>query len=148
MNISGCLIGTHLVRIAEHRNSALIADAADEHWHAIHKALSPIIGIQGVVSLYRRSVFLARVRYNWLREPDSSEVLSQPLDSLRAALVPQSSDDAVAAQLALLQIFNDLLEHLIGTSLTDRLLDPVWQDAQSPRDGDHHTQGVTEDKKS
>ena len=147
MNISGCSIGTHLARLAEHRNSTLIADAADEHWHAIHRALSPIIGVQGVVSLYRRTVNLARARYAWLREPDSSEPLSKPLDSLRAAFLKQSPDDAAAAQLALLQIFNDLLEHLIGNSLTDRLLDAVWQDAQCPRDGDRNTQEDTEDKK-
>jgi hypothetical protein len=45
---------------------------------------------------------------------------------LRAALATQSSAEAADANAAVLQTFHDLLTSLIGASLTERLLRPVW----------------------
>jgi hypothetical protein len=45
---------------------------------------------------------------------------------LRAALAGQASAEAAALNAALLGTFYDLLSSLIGATLTERLLDPVW----------------------
>ena len=138
MKISRCPIGTQLSRLAERSNSGLVADAADEHWHAIHDALSAVVGAHGVGALYLRSVYLTRAEHPWLVEPDQAELPSKPLGSLHAALSGQSSADAAAAQASLLQTFNDLLENLIGSSLTDRLLGPLWQQPPGVRNAQDH----------
>lgn len=128
MDITGCFIGTHLRRLADHPDPAVLADASVQHWHAVRAALVPVIGLQGVAALYRRSHFLARREFEWLAsDADADPSPANPFDGLRVALMQQPGSRAASAQIAMLQIFNDLLTSLIGSPLTDRLLASVWE---------------------
>jgi hypothetical protein len=93
----------------------------------VSEALSSIIGARGVEALHRRSVFLARAQHGWLPEPAADQSMADSVNAMLEAYSAHSAAEAVSAQTALLQTFNDLLENLIGSSLTDRLLEPVWQ---------------------
>ncbi len=104
-----------------------VARAAVTIWRAIDDALSPVIGLRGSSALYRRSLHLARGAYPCLAA--AYEGTSQPGDfsALEAALAQQTSMDAASAHDTLLQTFHDLLADLIGRSLTQRLLQAVWE---------------------
>jgi len=88
--------------------------------------LSHIIGKRGVVALYERSLHIHRVQFPWLNSSQIGAVDSDPFDNLREALSTQSGSICIAAHSAVLESFCDLLSNLIGTSLTERLLDAVW----------------------
>ena len=104
---------------------SMIAQSALSTWRDIDDALSPIIGRRGVAGLYKRSLSLTRVAYPALTAV--FEVTRAPGDysTLQQALAQQSAPAALAASVALLQTFRDLLTKLIGQSLSARLLDPV-----------------------
>ena len=51
--------------------------------------------------------------------------------ALQIVLAQQTCPIAVAANMALLQNFQDVLTSLIGLSLTERLLRPVWDKVSS-----------------
>jgi hypothetical protein len=99
-----------------------IADTAVEAWTAIDSALSPIVGTRGVAALYSRSVHLAVPDHPWLAAANEGALQPGDFASLRAALSLQPEANAAAAHDAILQTFQDLLNNLIGQSLTQRLL--------------------------
>jgi type II secretory pathway component PulK len=51
--------------------------------------------------------------------------------SLRATLSQQTGSNAADAQDAMLQSFHDLLNNLLGRTLTQRLLQAVWDQPSS-----------------
>lgn len=108
-----------------------IADAAVEAWVAIDGALSPIVGPRGIAALYKRSVHLAVADHPWLAPAYEGALQPGDFASLRAALSQQTAENAAAAHDALMKTFQDLLNNLIGRSLTQRLLHAVW-DHDSP----------------
>jgi hypothetical protein len=119
------------------RMAASGADAGQiaEHvivlWRGIMETLSPIIGQAGVVALYQRSVFLTRHDHPCLQK--AVELASPPdqFAPLHAVLTPLSAADAANAAAALMHTFRDLLDHLIGSSLTERLLRSIWNSPSS-----------------
>lgn len=113
-------------RLAIHADAGQVADAVDEVWREIDQALHPIVGHRGVVALYNRSLTLAAARHPWLADGHLGGLAAVDPSALRAALVRQAPVEAAAGGGALLQCFRDLLCSLIGASLTDRLLRPVW----------------------
>lgn len=110
---------------AQAQSAAQVADTAQQTWHAIHAALSPVIGARGVQALYRRTVYLTRNAHPWL---DGGREATESADfaRLQAALAQQTSAVAAAGHSALLRQFLELLTSLIGESLTERLLRSVW----------------------
>ena len=64
---------------------------------------------------------------------------------MRAALSQQTAANAAAAHDAMLQTFQDLLDNLIGRSLTQRLLQAVW-DQPSSGDAVQDTIAMNTDK--
>ena len=108
-----------------------IADAAIALWSAIDAALAPVIGPRGSTALYKRSLHLSRGSYPWLGA--AYEGAGKPADfsSLRAALLQQPPARAAAGNYAALKTFHDLLADLIGRSLTQRLLQAVWESPSS-----------------
>ena len=92
----------------------------------IDLALSPIVGQRGMAALYKRSLHIARPMHPWL--PTAAEGAESEMDlaDLTAALATRTSADAAAAGAQLLKSFRALLTTLIGESLTERLLRPVW----------------------
>ena len=108
-----------------------LADAAVSLWRDMSDALSPIIGPRGVAALYKRSLYLTRGEYPWLADAHEGVVLQGDYKLLHKALVQQEGPHAAAANAALLQTFYDLLRSLIGESLTERLLHPLWNNLSS-----------------
>ncbi|MDI3354306.1 hypothetical protein MO767_07940 [Pseudomonas sp. UYIF39] len=95
-------------------------------------ALTPIIGQQGVVALYRRSLHLCASRHPRLAGTyDSVQAASLDLTALKSVLVEQSEADALFFGDVLLTTFYELLTTLIGPSLTARLLRGVWEPSLS-----------------
>lgn len=94
-------------------------------------ALSPIIGQPGVDALFKRSIYLTRGAHPCLAIVVEDKAQPDALAALQDALAQQAGATAVAANVALLQNFQDLLSSLIGLSLTERLLRPVWDKPSS-----------------
>ena len=113
-------------RIGEDASAAQIAEAIVSTWQGIEAALSPVIGKRGVAALYERSLHLSGLSHPWLAATRESVQTTMDLPALKSALSQQSSANAAAAGGALLQTVYELLASLIGPSLTERLLDPVW----------------------
>lgn len=108
-----------------------IAEQVIALWRGISDALSPIIGPAGIVALYQRSVFLTRGRHPSLHDAGVLASAPDEFAPLRAALLPLSGVDAAHTAAALVHTFRDLLTHLIGDSLTERLLRSVWSSPSS-----------------
>lgn len=102
--------------------AALVANT----FRGIHQALGPIVGERGMAALYKRSLHLCRPTHPWL--PVAGAVLESDIElaALTLALAERTSADAAAAGSRLLESFRALLATLIGESLTERLLRPVW----------------------
>jgi len=113
-------------RINGRADAAQIADEIVTMCQEINDALSPIIGRRGVDALHKRSLHLAALAYPWLAMArDGTQEFMDPA-KLKSILAAQSSAGAAAGGGALLQTFQDLLASLVGPSLTERLLHPVW----------------------
>ena len=105
-----------------------VADAAIAIWHRFASALQSIIGRQGVVALFNRSIALTAQTYPWLSSSRAADDHSVDIAGLRAVIALQSSDAAITGSSKLLQTFYDLLESLIGAGLCEQLLDSALQD--------------------
>jgi hypothetical protein len=92
----------------------------------IDLALSPIVGHRGMAALYKRSLHISRPMHPWLPTTVEGAESEMDLADLSAALATRTSADAAAAGTQLLKSFRALLTTLIGESLTERLLRPVW----------------------
>jgi len=85
-------------------------------------ALAPILGPHSVGALYQRSLLLTRSEHPWLALAYGSWTQTDPLVVLEKAVSRQTLRSASAAVHALLGIFRQLLNSLIGTALTTQLL--------------------------
>lgn len=112
-------------------DSSMIARSALATWIQIDDALSPIIGRQGVAGLYKRSLSLTRGADPALTAVFAGRLAPDDYSTLQQALAQQSAPVAIAASVALLQTFHDLLTKLIGLSLTERLLRPLLDNPSS-----------------
>jgi hypothetical protein len=89
--------------------------------------LRPIIGQGGVLALLQRSAHVAAVHHPWLRADLGADGLAGvDAADIAAVLARQDAAQALACGSRLLDTFHDLLTSLIGASLTERLLRPVW----------------------
>lgn len=108
-----------------------IAEAIVSILQAMDAALTPIIGRQGVVAMYRRSLHLCVSAHPQLTGVHDSEEGALDLIALKSALVQQSEVDALFFGEVLLTTFYELLTTLIGPALTARLLCGVWEPSLS-----------------
>lgn len=104
------------------------ADTAVTAWEAVDESLSPIIGHKGVAALFRRSAHLNAADYPWLTQLQESLPKAGGLafQTMRAALAQQAALEVAKANRQLLLTFREQLVRLIGETLTERLLLPVW----------------------
>ena len=119
-------------------DSARIAGLSTQTWREIEEALTPIIGVGGVSALHRRSIHLLRDEHPWLAKELGAELRAGDYSALASVLSQRSGEAAASASGALLQTFHDLLVTLIGSSLTERLMGPIWEHplrSQDPHDG-------------
>jgi hypothetical protein len=110
----------------EGTTSRQIAGAVTSTFQGIDQALTPIIGKRGVAALYKRTVHLAGRTHSWLAVPMDGVPAEMDVAALTGALEGQTAAHAAAAGALLLQTFHELLTTLVGPSLTERLLRPVW----------------------
>jgi hypothetical protein len=113
-------------QIGPDANAARVSDVIVAKVRDIRAALQAIIGPAGVAALYSRSLHVAGSAYPWLTETVGPIPTREDLPALRSVIAQQNSAEAAAGGLLLLQTFNDLLINLIGRSLTDQLLGPIW----------------------
>ncbi len=92
----------------------------------IERALAPVVGPHGVAALYRRSLFLTAQAHAELADLHQSVDTLMDLTDLRVRLESLPPGQAQILGVALLQTFQDLLESLVGSSLTERLLRSLW----------------------
>ena len=104
-----------------------VAQAVGAVWREIEQVLCPIIGPGGVLALLQRSVHLTAVQHPWLRVGLGTDGLASfDVVALVAVLARQDPAPALACGNTLFGTFHGLLTSLIGASLTERLLRPVW----------------------
>ena len=121
-------IAVHLAqRVGSGAGALQVAQAVDAVWQEIDQVLSPVIGIGGVMALFQRSVHVTAARHPWL-QTDRGQGRLASLDpaALTALLARQDAAEALACGNTLLRTLHALLTSLIGASLTERLLRPVW----------------------
>ena len=96
-------------------------------WQRVDAALSPIIGRQGVLGLYKRSLYLSRERWPDLAAPAGADTGPDPAPyaGVQTALARLSPGDARDAQAELLLNFCRLLGSLVGAALAGQLLAPA-----------------------
>ncbi|WP_157615170.1 hypothetical protein [Rhizobacter sp. Root404] len=101
--------------------AALVATA----FRGFDSELAPILGRRRTSALYRRSLHLCRPGNPWLPtlEDNGSDIDAAALAS---TLSKRTSAEAALAGTQLLESFQALLTTLIGETLTERLLRPVW----------------------
>jgi hypothetical protein len=116
---------------AEPVDAVQVAQIAGSIWNDVSAALAPIIGQPGVIALLKRSVYLTRGAHSCLSTLFGDDSPSDPLDALQSLLARQAVADAVVINAVLLLNFQNLLDTLIGASLTERLLRPVWDTPSS-----------------
>lgn len=113
-------------QLAAGDDASAVAATAITIWKEVGAALAPIIGQTGVAALFKRSIHVTRSTHPWLAPVIEDGAQPDELAAMHAALAQQTSANAAAANVALLQNFQNLLISLIGLSLTERLLSPVW----------------------
>lgn len=115
----------HLVRGGSPDANAM-AEASISTWHKVIAQLTPVIGTRGVDVLFSRSLHITSITFPWIINSGDHGDSSIMLVSIKARLAGHDVDVATEASHKLLLTFTELLTSLIGESLTERLLDPVW----------------------
>jgi hypothetical protein len=113
-------------RAGKSPDAKAIAAAAADTWPQVTAQLAPVIGARGVDVLFRRALHLTSTAFPWLQLSGDHERGVAVLESLATRLAGQEASSASEASRALLVTFTELLATLIGESLTERLLGPVW----------------------
>ena len=91
----------------------------------IELSLSSVIGARGVAALYRRALLLATTSHPWLAAAPSDPGAAATQTTLQSVVFLQTSDVAATGAHAILHNFQSLLQALVGSPLTHRLLQSV-----------------------
>jgi hypothetical protein len=114
------------LRAGENASAQSVAVAAEEIWRDVAARLAPVIGARGVNVIVRRALHQTSGNFPWLEIGGDHEAGVAALARIKTRLAEQDAAHAAAASHALLAKFTELLAILIGESLTERLLGPVW----------------------
>lgn len=116
--------------LAQHSASApdakTSADATFKIWYEIIARLTPVIGTRGVDVLFARSLHLASAAFPCLAIDGETHEGTALFTKLRDRLESCDRLTAEEANYTLMITFTELLATLIGDSLTERLLSPIW----------------------
>ena len=118
-------------RVGPGASASSVAVAFAGIWRQIDAALAPIVGQRGVAALHQRCFHLTTTPQDWRVPAPADGTLAHGPAHLQALLRNLDGDRPVAAGDAFLNNFHALLTSLVGPSLTDRLLQPVWADPAS-----------------
>jgi len=103
-----------------------VAEATLDTWQQVVAQLASVIGVRGVDALFSHSLHVTSKDFPWLAIDGNHGNSAALLVSLKACLADRESAAAAEASYALLVNFTELLASLIGESLTEHLLAPVW----------------------
>jgi len=103
-----------------------ISEQFTGRWCAISDTLSPIIGKRGMTALFERALHLSAAHHPWLEDARESSTDTPAFSALATLLLNQPESEAIASMTTLFESFDRLLIGLIGESLTERLLQPIW----------------------
>ena len=101
-------------------------------WTAINEELSPLVGTSGFMALFSRCRDICGASFPWLQDAPAGHSPAMCLDLLGTQLATRPRAEALAASRALFVSFHALLMLLIGTQLTDGVLDAVWRGRSRP----------------
>ncbi len=118
-------------RVGPDANASSVAVVFAGIWRQIDAVLAPIVGPRGVAALHQRCFHLTTAPQDWRVPAPADGMQAQGPAHLQALLRNLDGDRPVAAGDAFLNNFHALLISLVGPSLTDRLLQPVWADPAS-----------------
>ncbi|MFG6430511.1 hypothetical protein [Roseateles sp. LYH14W] len=118
-------------RVAEDADADHIATAILALWTDIEAALQPIVGRRGVAALFKRALHLTTAQHPWLAPLKPGQEDAVDMAHLRQLVAEQAPAQAGAAGSALFENFRELLTALIGTPLSERLLQAVWSNSSS-----------------
>jgi|GEM_PF-4681271 len=100
----------------------LVVTRTLDYWEAITHALTPVIGVHGMSALYKRTLLICAAEHSWLPTFRDDTSLAMELSALRSALLRQPASKAAAAGEAMTSTILALLVSLIGSRLTEQLL--------------------------
>lgn len=103
-----------------------VAEATLQTWQRMADELVPVLGSHGADVLFGRSLYITSTHFPWLAIIGEHGNSTAQLANLKARLADRETDTAAEASYTLLVTFVELLISLIGESLTERLLAPVW----------------------
>ena len=123
-----------------------VATNLDNIFNKISCALSPIVGVRGLAALHGRCLHLAVIRNPLIAIFRSENTQLSDLDVLLGLIAQSDVVESVLISHIYLQSFYDLVESLIGLSLTATLLKEIWtpipisQPSQSDQSKSSHHQ--------
>lgn len=100
-----------------------LAPLVTRWWGAIAAELIPVVGFDCFFALYGRTMSLTRGRFPWIGKQQSELTF----DSLKRSLETRNANEALDASVALLVHFTDILDRLIGATLTSHLVGAAWR---------------------
>jgi len=103
-----------------------IAEATLSTWLQVEIRLKPVIGERGINVLLGRTLHLTSAVFPWPDFAGNQEDSAAVLAYVKTCLAESQTAIATEASYTLLTNFVELLATLIGESLTERLLSPVW----------------------
>ncbi len=107
-------------------DSSLVAQITISTLDKIATQLEPMIGLHGVEVLFSRSLYLAGKEFSWLIPTDNRLEKAMLITFINEHLKACELNEATKTSYTLLATVTELLISLIGISLTNRLLEPVW----------------------
>jgi hypothetical protein len=107
-------------------NARMFASATLGIWYEVSTLLLPMIGSQGVEALLNRTLHLSGGAFPWLACLDVQQGNINLLADLNQLISQHETKSAKDACHFILETFIELLISLIGVSLTERLLKPIW----------------------
>lgn len=113
-------------RAGETPDASIVAEATLNILQLVDAKLVPVIGARGVEVLFARSLHLTSAAFPWLTIAESQRESAALLTSVKTRLAEHETNVTTEAAYTLLMTFTELLSTLIGESLTERLLSPVW----------------------
>jgi len=95
-------------------------------WEQMAIQIVSIVGVDGLTSLYARSIFLSQPRFPWLAASPLPPQTEHRFAELKMSLEGQTPAQASEANSLLLITFTDILASLIGEQLMIRILGLAW----------------------
>ena len=125
--LSHQLAETLALRLGPHASSDHLADVISSTCLEISEALDPVLGQTGVSALFQRSLNRTLKAHPWLAAMEQDMHAPVHVENLKFIFSQQSPETAALGGTEFLTSFCQLLSSLIGPSLTEQLLQPIWK---------------------